>query len=124
MRGRSFWPNFNQLDNITIADTFAWQRVGHTLRFGAEYRRVQIFREAMRFFHATPDDYLVSLDARTGAERWSKEIANFNQQYFLTSAPVVIENHVIVGSGNDLDSPGFLQSCEPETSRVRSCWET
>ena len=70
-------------------------------------------------FFVTPDDYLVSLDARTGAERWSKEIANFNQQYFLTSAPVVIENHVIVGSGNDLDSPGFLQSFEPETGALQ-----
>jgi alcohol dehydrogenase (cytochrome c) len=56
-------------------------------------------------FFVTPDDYLISLDARTGKERWSKEIANFNQQYFLTSAPVVVDNHVIVGSGNDLDSP-------------------
>lgn len=70
-------------------------------------------------FFVTPDDYLVSLDARTGAERWSKEIANFNQQYFLTSAPVVIDNHVIVGSGNDLDSPGFLQSFEPETGALQ-----
>jgi len=70
-------------------------------------------------FFVTPDDYLVSLDARTGAERWSKEIANFNQQYFLTSAPVVIENHVIVGTGNDLDSPGFLQSFEPETGALQ-----
>ena len=35
----------------------------------------------------TPDDYLVCLDARTGKERWHKEIANFNQQYFSTMAP-------------------------------------
>ena len=49
-------------------------------------------------FFVTPDDYLISLDARTGKERWHKEIANFNQQYFLTSAPVVVDNHVIVGT--------------------------
>jgi alcohol dehydrogenase (cytochrome c) len=70
-------------------------------------------------FFVTPDDYLISLDARTGMERWHKEIANFNQQYFLTSAPVVVDNHVIVGSGNDLDSPGFLQSFEPETGDLQ-----
>src|SRR5262245_54658594 len=52
-------------------------------------------------FFVTPDDFLISLDARTGKERWHKEIANFNQQYFLTSAPVVIDNHVIVESCND-----------------------
>jgi alcohol dehydrogenase (cytochrome c) len=70
-------------------------------------------------FFVTPDDYLISLDARTGMERWHKEIANFNQQYFLTSAPVVVDNHVIVGTGNDLDSPGFLQSFDPETGDLQ-----
>ena len=35
-------------------------------------------------FFVTPDDYLISLDARTGKERWHKEIASFQQQYFLT----------------------------------------
>ena len=70
-------------------------------------------------FFVTPDDYLISLDARTGKERWHKEIANFNQQYFLTSAPVVVDNHVIVGTGNDLDSPGFLQSFDPETGDLQ-----
>jgi len=56
----------------------------------------------------TPDDYLVSLDARTGKERWHKEIASFAQQYFSTTAPVVVGNHVLVGTGNDLDAPGFI----------------
>jgi len=70
-------------------------------------------------FFVTPDDFLISLDARTGKERWHNEIANFNQQYFLTSAPVVVDNHVIVGSGNDLDSPGFLQSFDPETGNLQ-----
>jgi alcohol dehydrogenase (cytochrome c) len=51
----------------------------------------------------TPDDYLICLDARTGKERWHKEIANFNQQYFSTMAPVVVGNHVLIGTGNDLD---------------------
>src|SRR5262245_33990171 len=46
---RSFWPNINNLDNLTLADTVAWQRGNHTLKFGGEYRRVQIFREAQRF---------------------------------------------------------------------------
>ena len=70
-------------------------------------------------FFVTPDDYLISLDARTGEERWHKEIASFNQQYFLTSAPTVIGNHIVVGTGNDLDSPGFLQSFEPEHGELQ-----
>jgi alcohol dehydrogenase (cytochrome c) len=73
-------------------------------------------------FFVTPDDYLISLDARTGRERWHKEIAPFSQQYFLTSAPVVVGNHVIVGTGNDLDSPGYLMAFDPETGEQQWRW--
>ena len=67
----------------------------------------------------TPDDYLVCLDARTGKERWHKEIANFNQQYFSTMAPIVIGNHIIIGTGNDLDEPGYAQARDPETGDIQ-----
>jgi alcohol dehydrogenase (cytochrome c) len=67
----------------------------------------------------TPDDYLVCLDAKTGKERWHKEIANFNQQYFSTMAPMVIGNHVIIGTGNDLDEPGYAQARDPETGEIQ-----
>src|SRR3954449_8731044 len=67
----------------------------------------------------TPDNYLVSLDAKTGKERWHKVIADFNEQYFSTAAPIVIGNHVIAGTGNDLDMPGFLQSFDAETGELQ-----
>jgi alcohol dehydrogenase (cytochrome c) len=67
----------------------------------------------------TPDNYLVSLDAKTGKERWHKPIASFEEQYFSTPAPIVIGNHVLVGTGNDLDEPGILQSFDPETGDVQ-----
>jgi len=70
-------------------------------------------------FFETPDNYLVSLDARTGKERWHVEIASFEEQYFSTVAPVVIGDHVLVGTGNDLDMPGFLQSFDPETGKLQ-----
>jgi alcohol dehydrogenase (cytochrome c) len=70
-------------------------------------------------FFETPDNYLVSLDARTGKERWHVEIADFNQQYFSTMAPVVVGDHVLVGTGNDLDAPGFLQSYDPESGQLQ-----
>ena len=70
-------------------------------------------------FFETPDDYLISLDAKTGKERWHKEIADFNQEYFSTMAPIAIRNHLIVGVGDDLDSPGFLQSFDPETGDLQ-----
>ena len=70
-------------------------------------------------YFETPDNYLVSLEAKTGKERWHKVIADFNQQYFSTMAPVVIGNHVLAGTGNDLDAPGFLQSFDPETGELQ-----
>ena len=70
-------------------------------------------------FMETPDDYLVSLDAKTGKERWHKMIAGVEQGYFSTAAPIVIGNHVLVGVGNDIDSPGFLQSFDPETGDLQ-----
>jgi alcohol dehydrogenase (cytochrome c) len=70
-------------------------------------------------FFETPDNYLVSLDARTGKENWHVTIASFEEQYFSTMAPIVIGNHVIAGTGNDLDMPGFLQSFDPETGKLQ-----
>ena len=61
------------------------------------------------------DDYLICLDARTGTEKWKKEISSFDQQYFSSVAPIVVGDHVLAGTGNDMDAPGFLQSFDPET---------
>ncbi|MDQ6678845.1 MAG: acido-empty-quinoprotein group A [Acidobacteriota bacterium] len=70
----------------------------------------------------TPDDFLVCLDARTGKERWHKVIADFNLQYFSTMAPIVVGNHILIGTGNDLDEPGYVQARNPETGEVQ--WTT
>ena len=61
------------------------------------------------------DDYLICLDARTGKEKWKKEISSFDQQYFSSVAPIVVGDHILAGTGNDMDAPGFLQSFDPET---------
>jgi alcohol dehydrogenase (cytochrome c) len=67
----------------------------------------------------TPDNYIVSLEAKTGKERWHKPLADLSQGYFSTPAPIVVGNHVLVGTGNDIDSPGFLQSFDPETGELQ-----
>ena len=48
---------------------------------------------------------------------WRVEISPFDQQYFSSMAPIIIGDHVIVGTGNDLDAPGYLQSYDPETGK-------
>ena len=72
-----------------------------------------------RLYMETPDDFLVCLDAKTGREIWHKELADFDLEYFSTTAPIVIDNHILVGTGNDLDEPGFLQSYDPETGDLQ-----
>lgn len=67
----------------------------------------------------TPDNYLICLDAKTGKEKWHKEIASFAEQYFSTMAPIVIGNHLLIGTGDDLDEPGYLQSMDPDTGEVQ-----
>ncbi len=61
------------------------------------------------------DDWVVCLDAKTGREVWKKEIAPFEMQYFSSNVPMVIGNHIIVGTGNDTDEPAYLKALDPET---------
>jgi alcohol dehydrogenase (cytochrome c) len=65
------------------------------------------------------DDWVVCLDARNGKEVWRHEIAPFDQQYFSSNAPMVLGDHIIVGTGNDLDSPAFLKSLDPRTGELQ-----
>ena len=65
------------------------------------------------------DNWVVCLDSKTGKEIWRHEIAPFDQQYFSSNAPMVIGDHVLVGTGNDLDAPAFLKSLDPRTGAVQ-----
>ena len=75
-------------------------------------------------FMETADDYLVSLDARSGRERWHKETASFGEQYFSEAAPLVVGNHVLVGAGNDSDEAGALRSFDPRTGELQWTFHT
>lgn len=76
-------------------------------------------------FLVTPDDYLVSLDATTGKERWRVEIADLKLDFFSTVAPIVIRNHVLVSpSIESTDNRGYLDSYDPETGKLQWRWYT
>jgi acido-empty-quinoprotein group A len=76
-------------------------------------------------YFATPDGYLLSLNAKDGTLRWKVELADVKLGYFATVAPLVIGNHVIVGvSGDVTDVPGFLESVDPETGQLQWRWFT
>ena len=72
-----------------------------------------------------PDGWFISLNAKTGKERWKFEVADAKMQYFTTTAPMVVGNHVIVGVGGDaMDVPGFLEARDPETGALQWRWNT
>jgi alcohol dehydrogenase (cytochrome c) len=73
-------------------------------------------------YMTTPDNYLICLDSRTGKERWVKKIAELDAQYFTTTAPIVIDDYVLVSPGNDLDAPGFMKAYDAETGEVKWTW--
>ena len=99
---------------------FFWKTKGGT-HIGN--RGMAMYRDWL--FFETPDDYLISLDAKTGKERWHKVISDFNQQYFSTMAPIVIGDHLLIGTGNDMDAPGFLKAVDPETGNDQwTLWTT
>lgn len=84
-------------------------------------RGVGIWKDTV--FFLTPDDWLIALDANDGTERWRKNFADPRKQYFSTSAPLVVKNHVIVGVGGDaMDMPGFLDSFDPQTGELQWTW--
>ena len=74
-------------------------------------------------FFLTPDNWLMALDANTGGELWKRNYADARKQYFSTSAPLIVKNHVIVGVGGDaMDMPGFLDSFDPVTGDLQWTW--
>ena len=74
-------------------------------------------------FLVTPDNYLVSLEAATGKERWRTEIADLKLDFFSSVAPVIIRNHVIVSpSIESTDNRGYVDSYDPETGKLQWRW--
>ena len=56
---------------------------------------------------------------RPGKSAGTRSFPTSISSIFSTMAPVVIGNHVLAGTGNDLDAPGFLQSFDPETGELQ-----
>ena len=84
-------------------------------------RGVGIFGDSV--FFVTPDCNLVSLDIKTGREKWFKEFCSLELMYFGSVAPVVIKDRLMIGvSGDDLDQPAYLDARNPETGELIWRW--
>ncbi len=78
-----------------------------------------------RLYMTTPEDDLLCLDAKTGKQLWQIQIDNPALKAFGTVAPLVIGDHIIVGtSGDTADLPGFLLAVDPMTGKTQWRWNT
>jgi alcohol dehydrogenase (cytochrome c) len=69
------------------------------------------------------DGKLVALDRKTGAIKWSTQIANNAAGYSITMAPLVYRDSVIVGvGGGDLGIRGAISALSLRDGKVRWRW--
>jgi alcohol dehydrogenase (cytochrome c) len=68
----------------------------------------------------TDDAHLLCLDARSGGLRWDVQYADKFKHYGATSAPLVVNGNVIVGtSGGDSGVRGFLEAYDAMTGKLK-----
>ena len=78
-----------------------------------------------RLYMTTPDDNLLCIDAKSGKQLWQIQIDDPALKAFGTVAPLVIGDHIIVGtSGDTADLPGFLLAVDPITGKIQWRWDT
>ena len=105
---------FSTPDHVWAVDARTGREIWHYLwkSSGGNHlanRGVAVLGDWLYF--ETPDDNLVSLNIKDGTERWHTPVADLNQFYYGSVAPVIVKNHVNAGvSGDDLDIPGYLEA--------------
>jgi alcohol dehydrogenase (cytochrome c) len=76
-----------------------------------------------KIYLATLDAQLVAIDAKTGKEVWSKQVANWEEGYYSTLAPLVVDGKVMTGvSGGEFGIRGFVDAYDAETGE--QLWRT
>jgi alcohol dehydrogenase (cytochrome c) len=74
-------------------------------------------------YFTTPDAHLVSLNAKDGTVRWDVKVAEVEKGYWTTMAPLIVQNHVLVGVSGDFDNlTGYLRAIDPETGKTQWQW--
>ena len=117
---------FTVPDHVWAVDAITGRQVWHFSRpsqgdhLGS--RGVGMYKD--RLFFGTSDAHLICLDARNGKELWDKTIADVTVGYYVSAAPLVIGDQVIVGtSGDSADVPHFLLSLDPADGKINWRWD-
>src|SRR5271157_5858987 len=105
---------FTVPDNVWAVDARSGHQIWHynkptTQGLHIGHRGVAMYKGCLYF--TTPDAHLISLNAEDGKVRWNEVVADVNQGYWTTMAPLVVGDHVIVGVSGDFDNlTGYLRS--------------
>jgi alcohol dehydrogenase (cytochrome c) len=119
---------FTVPDNIWAVDAISGHQIWHynkptTQGLHIGHRGVAMYKGWLYF--TTPDAHLISLNAKDGKVRWNEVVADVNQGYWTTMAPLVVGDHVIVGVSGDFDNlTGYLRSYDAETGKVQWQWNS
>lgn len=71
-----------------------------------------------KIFLAALDAKMIALDAKTGKELWTTQVADYTQQYAMTVAPLVVKDKVISGvAGGEHGVRGFLAAYDVNTGK-------
>ena len=119
---------FTVPDNVWAVDARSGHQLWHYTYpnnngFHIGQRGVAMYKDWLYFI--TPDAHLICLNAKDGKVRWNVVVADAQQGYWTTMAPLVIRNHVIVGVSGDFDNlRGYLRSIDPETGKTQWQWDS
>jgi alcohol dehydrogenase (cytochrome c) len=118
---------FTVPDNIWAVDARSGQVVWHfhkptTQGLHIGHRGLAIYKD--RLYFVTPDAHLLCLNAKDGTVRWDVIVADVKKGYWMTLAPLVVKNHVIVGVSGDFDNlTGYLRAIDPDTGEQQWQWD-
>jgi alcohol dehydrogenase (cytochrome c) len=102
--GRPFWIYEQKLPEVTYPCC------------GKVNRGLAILDDML--YLGTHDAKVVALDAKTGRRKWETTIANYQEGYALTLAPLAVKDKIIVGpAGGELGIRGFLSALDAKTGR-------
>ena len=90
---------------------------------GPNNRGVAVYGD--KVYLATLDSQLVALDSKTGAVKWSKEIADPEKGYSETMAPTAVKGLILVGTnGGEYGIRGFVKAFDATTGEQKWSFDT
>src|ERR1700733_3037432 len=117
---------FTVPDNVWAIDALSGHQLWHYsyppnpgLHIGS--RGVGMYKNWLYFL--VPDGHLISLNANDGSVRWKVQVADVTKGYWTSMAPLVVGNHVLVGTSGDFDNlVGYIRSVDPKTGEGQWQW--